>query len=236
MRAVALFFLMALLTGCTLPSQALVVAFGDSVTWGYGGKPGGWVSELEKRTDEPIANLGVPGETAAEAEDRVSSPLGLALAPQAKIVMLLHGGNDMNQAFHRSPCNLTCDPRDIPEVDAKYVRIGDHLRSIAKSADRGRKVVFATYWPPNAIACPDYDAEEFAGFQAAIARINEEIVAVAAEKDHFVVRLDDIPEYDQDPRNYYDCLHPSGDGYEKIATRWLADKNEWLPENGFRDE
>jgi len=229
------FVALPLLSGC-FPSQSLVAAFGDSVTWGYGGSPGGWVSDLEKRTDEPIANLGVPGETSAEAEDRVSGPFGLALAPQAEIVLLLHGGNDMNQAFHRSPCSLTCDPHDIPEVDEKYVRIGNHLRSIAKKADKGRKVVFATYWPPNPIACPDYSAEEFAGFQMAIQRINEEIVAVAAEKGHFVVRLDDIPEYDLDPRNYYDCLHPSGEGYEKIATRWLTDKDEWLPANGFRDE
>lgn len=194
------------------------------------------MSELEERTDEPIANLGVPGETAAEAEDRVDGPLGLVLAPQAEIVLLLHGGNDMNQAFHRSPCNLTCDPRDIPEVDEKYVRIGDHLRDIARHADKGRKVVFATYWPPNPIACPDYSEDEFAGFQMAIQRINEEIVAVAAEKGHFVVRLDDIPEYDLDPRNYYDCLHPSGAGYEKLSFRWLADKAEWLPKDGFRDE
>lgn len=235
MRLALLFAAAISLSGC-LPSQSLVAAFGDSVTWGYGGRAGGWVTELEERTDEPIANLGVPGETAAEADDRVNGPQGLPLAPQADIVLLLHGGNDMNQAFHRSPCSLRCDPHDIPEVDEKFVRIGNHLRSIAKKADKGRKVVFATYWPPSPDACTEYDAEEFAAFEMAVARVNEEIVAVAAEKGHHVVRLDDITDLPDDPRNYYDCLHPSGKGYERIATRWLEDSDEWLPENGFRDD
>lgn len=226
----------ALAAGC-FPSQAKVAAFGDSVTWGYGGRPGGWVTELEERTGEPIANLGDPGETAAQAEHRITGPFGLALAPQAEVVLLLHGGNDMNRAFHRAPCNKRCDPRAIPEVDEKYDEIGRHLRAIAASADRGgRKVVLATYWPPSPVACGDYDAEEFAAFEMAVARVNEELVEIGAERGHHVVRLDDLLDLPQDPRNFYDCLHPSGQGYARIAQRWLEEQDEWLPENGFRDD
>lgn len=222
-------------SGC-LPSQALVAAFGDSVTWGYGGRPGGWVTELEERTGEPIANLGVPGETADEGAARVNGAQGLPLAPQARTVLLLHGGNDMNQAFHRSPCSKRCDPHAIPEVDEKYDRIGEDLREIARKADKGRKVVFATYWPPNRDACGEYSDEEFAAFQLAVARIDEELVEIAEERGSFVVRLDDIDDLPLDPRNYYDCLHPSGKGYARIAERWLEDSDAWLPENGFRDD
>ena len=222
-------------SGC-LPSQALVAAFGDSVTWGYGGRAGGWVTELEERTGEPIANLGVPGETADEGASRVGGVQGLPLAPQARTVLLLHGGNDMNQAFHRSPCSKRCDPHAIPEVDEKYDRIGEDLREIARAADKGRKLVLATYWPPNREACGEYSDEEFAAFQMAVARIDEELVEIGAERDVFVVRLDDIADLPLDPRNYYDCLHPSGKGYARIAERWLEDANEWLPANGFRDD
>lgn len=224
-----------LFAGC-LPSQALVAAFGDSVTWGYGGRPGGWVTEIEERSGEPVANLGVPGETADEAEGRIAGPAGLALAPQAEVVLLLHGGNDMNQAFHRAPCDRACDPSAVPEVDEKYREIGDHLRAIRNQADRGgRRVVFATYWPPSPGACVEHDETEFAAFAAAVARLDAEILAIAAERGHPVVRLDDLLDLPGDPRNYYDCLHPSGQGYARIAERWMEDAAVWLPENGFRD-
>ena len=32
-----------------------------------------------------------------------------------------------------------------------------------------------------------------------------------------------------DPKNYYDCLHPSGQGYHRIAERWMQDYALWKP-------
>src|SRR5439155_14928502 len=101
LRMRLLVFLLALgASSCAAP----VAAVGDSVTWGWGGAPGGWVTELSALTGIPIANLGVPGERAAAAADRMDGPLGLWLAPFARTVLILHGGNDAVAIFANGPC------------------------------------------------------------------------------------------------------------------------------------
>lgn len=216
-----------LVGGCAFSPSARVAAFGDSVTWGYGGKPGGWVEELEDRWGHPIANLGVPGETIDDAADRIDSRLGLGQAPSARVVLVLHGGNDMNRAFQRSPCSRECDPS---LVDEKYEEIGEHLERIRDVAENhDRLVVFATYWPASPEACSHLEPPKFAAFQAAIDRLNAEIVERAEAAGAPVVRLDELP-LDEDPANYYDCLHPSGKGYAIIAERWLEDSALWAPD------
>lgn len=213
-------------SGC-VSSAAPVAAFGDSVTWGYGGKPGGWVSVVEEQWGHPIANLGIPGETVGQALNRVDGPYGLALAPDAQVILVLHGGNDMVRAWSRQPCGRRCDPA---LVASKYDAIADDLDRIRDVAENGgRKVVFATYWPPHPGACGDQDPQEFIAFQAAITALNTEIVALAEARGAPVVRLDDLDEMPADPANYYDCLHPSGKGYGIIARRWMEDLPLWSP-------
>lgn len=204
-----------------------VAAFGDSVTFGYGGAPGGWVGVLEERWGHPIANLGLPGETVGEGARRIDDAFGIALAPDAEVVLVLHGGNDMVRAWKRQPCSETCDPS---LVDDKYASIGRKLRKIVDVAENdGRRVVLATYWPANEDVCNE-PPEEFAAFSAAIDRLNAEIVELGAELDLPVVRLDElVADLDDDPDNYYDCLHPSGQGYSRIAGAWLSVLPVWAP-------
>ncbi|HEV8666929.1 MAG TPA: GDSL-type esterase/lipase family protein [Candidatus Paceibacterota bacterium] len=79
-----------------------LIAFGDSLVAGYGANDGqDFVSDLSANIGQPIINLGVDGDTTAEALARISS----LDKYNPKVVILLVGGNDylqqkdMTQAF-----------------------------------------------------------------------------------------------------------------------------------------
>jgi acyl-CoA thioesterase I len=73
------------------------VAFGDSLTAGYGASDGGFPTQLSKRLGIPIQNLGEPGETSADGLKRL--PDIEALNP--RVVLLCFGGNDVLQSLPR---------------------------------------------------------------------------------------------------------------------------------------
>ena len=223
---------LAILFGCNVQPDAELAAFGDSVTWGYGGLPGGWVRRLEESSGFHISNLGVPGERASGAIGRIDA--ALRSVPRAKVMFILHGGNDWVQAFRSSYCNRNCDPA---VVNTKYEDVGDGLRKIRRLVDeRGIKPVFLTYWPNSAEICSKYDAPTFAIYQTHRQRLNAEIIEVAAEHDDHVVLMGDIPGFGEDSHNFFDCLHPSAQGYRKLAARILEDFSSWEPpEPGFKD-
>ena len=67
------------------------VAFGDSLTQGYGADEGGdFPSQLAKRLRLKIRNLGVPGNTTADGLARLDQATQL----QPRVVLLCLGGND----------------------------------------------------------------------------------------------------------------------------------------------
>src|ERR1043165_3625858 len=66
------------------------VAFGDSLTEGYGASSsGGYPAELSKRLGIPIQNLGVAGETSEDGLKRIEAVEAL----QPRVVLLCFGGN-----------------------------------------------------------------------------------------------------------------------------------------------
>lgn len=72
-----------------------VIAFGDSLTAGFGTTGNGdYVSLLSNRTGVPIVNAGRIGDTTADALGRINSAV---LAREPDIVMVLLGGNDLLQ-------------------------------------------------------------------------------------------------------------------------------------------
>jgi lysophospholipase L1-like esterase len=206
-----------LTTSCRFSADAELAAFGDSVTWGYGNTPGGWVLKLEGRTGRPIANLGNPGELSGDGVERLKD--ALLLVPSASRVLLLHGGNNWVQAFRKGPCSQECWPE---AVDDKYEQVGQDLRDMRRIIhDSGRTVTFATYWPSSPDACAMYSSDEFKRYQGHLARLNTEIIEVAAEGGDGIVRLDQLTEIATRGDNYFDCLHPNSDGYGLIARAWL---------------
>lgn len=73
------------------PVHGPIVAFGDSLVFGYGASIGNdFVSVLSKETGRDIINMGINGNTTADGLNRIDTVL--ALKPSVVIVLL--GGND----------------------------------------------------------------------------------------------------------------------------------------------
>jgi lysophospholipase L1-like esterase len=150
LRLVTVCLLAAALAGCgervpplpRLDDGAVVLAFGDSLTFGTGASTHeSYPARLGKLIGRTVVSAGVPGETSAQ---------GLARLPQAleqvqpRLLILCHGGNDFL--------------RRLPESDAAA-----NVRAMVKLAkDRGVDVVLVGVPKLGLTAAP-------AGFYADIA-------------------------------------------------------------------
>ena len=75
-----------------LPAGSVVLAFGDSVTFGTGAAPGqDWPTLLAELSGWRIVNAGVPGDTAEAARQRID---GLLAEHRPALVIVELGGND----------------------------------------------------------------------------------------------------------------------------------------------
>lgn len=102
----------------------VIVALGDSLTYGTGAGSGeDWPSIVSRRCNCTIINKGVPGETTADAYERLESDV-LALDP--KIVIVGLGGNDILRQLPREQMfkNLRQIIDEVQDSGAMVVVLG----------------------------------------------------------------------------------------------------------------
>ena len=79
----------------TLHPQNTILAFGDSLTYGYNAKPAeSYPAVLSKMTGLNVINAGILAETSQEGLERLPQ---LLEDPSIKLMVLCFGGNDMMQ-------------------------------------------------------------------------------------------------------------------------------------------
>ena len=75
-----------------LPQKALVLAYGDSITYGYNADQNqSYPAVLSRKTGLRVINAGVPGEDSTHGLER----LGSFLKKNPSLVILCHGANDI---------------------------------------------------------------------------------------------------------------------------------------------
>lgn len=101
-----------------------IIAFGDSLTRGYGIPPGkNFVTFLSEYVKIPIINAGVTGDTTAESLIRLQAEV---LDKKPDVVMILLGGNDFLNGYSEEVifANLKTIIQKIKKISAKIVLIG----------------------------------------------------------------------------------------------------------------
>ena len=143
---ILLIFALTLLAACgkspqvpALGANDVVLAFGDSLTYGTGASPAeSYPAQLQSLIGRKVVNAGVPGEVSADGLQRLPAALEEA---QPKLLILCHGGNDFL--------------RKLSEADAAA-----NLRAMIKLAkSKGIDVVLvATPKPGFSLSPPDFYA------------------------------------------------------------------------------
>lgn len=132
MRHLFLYLLLLLASGCgpdvvklrPLPQDGIILAFGDSLTAGYGAaREQSYPAVLAQFSGLRVINAGVSGELSAAGRDRLPALLA-DLQPQ--LVILCHGGNDLlrRTGDAAAKANLLAMIEQVRQTGAEVVLLG----------------------------------------------------------------------------------------------------------------
>lgn len=128
MKKSLLLAIFLLLTACSepsktltkLPGDAVILVFGDSLTYGTGASAGhDYPAILAGLATREVINKGVPGEISGDGLKRLPALLDQY---QPELLILIHGGNDMlrNIPNEQTAGNLN---RMIAEADSRHIEV-----------------------------------------------------------------------------------------------------------------
>lgn len=129
LAVIALIFLVATreskdnLSYIELKRDATILAFGDSITYGYGVmQKDSYPAQLQKKTGLHVINAGISGEESSEGLSRLSA----LLVNKPDLVILCHGGNDIlrKRSDEKLKTNLIEMINLIKESGAKVLLVG----------------------------------------------------------------------------------------------------------------
>lgn len=129
LAVIALIFLVATreskdnLSYIELKRDATILAFGDSITYGYGVmQKDSYPAQLQKKTGLHVINAGISGEESSEGLSRLSA----LLVNKPDLVILCHGGNDIlrKRSDEKLKTNLIAMINLIKESGAKVLLVG----------------------------------------------------------------------------------------------------------------
>lgn len=129
LAVIALIFLVATreskdnLSYIELKRDATILAFGDSITYGYGVmQKDSYPAQLQKKTGLRVINAGISGEESSEGLSRLPK----LLKEKPDLVILCHGGNDIlrKRSDEKLKTNLIEMINLIKESGAKVLLVG----------------------------------------------------------------------------------------------------------------
>lgn len=131
-KVVIALLMVLLLSGCRdslprlqpLAPDAVILAFGDSLTAGYGAAPQeSYPAVLQQLTGRRVVNRGISGEVSAEGLQRLPAELSRF---RPDLVILCHGGNDLlrRQPAERLTANLEAMIELIRADGAQVLLVG----------------------------------------------------------------------------------------------------------------
>lgn len=125
-------FIFLFLSACNKPdpvfeklsSGAVIMAFGDSLTYGTGAsQEGDYPSILSALSSREVINVGIPGEISRDGLNRLPALLD---DYQPELLILIHGGNDMLRKISRQQTanNLKQMIDEAKQRNIKVVMLG----------------------------------------------------------------------------------------------------------------
>ena len=128
---ILLLFSQLIFSGCSaapklpaLPADGVVLAFGDSITYGTGAAPAeSYPAVLAQLIGRKVVNGGVPGEVSAAGAARLPELLEVE---RPALLILCHGGNDLMQRLDKedTAANLRTMVRTARERGVAVVLVG----------------------------------------------------------------------------------------------------------------